>query len=53
MIKHLQENNVTYWQHLTFALKISGALAIHAVLPWFFKTYASDKLCKQQEHTKL
>lgn len=48
VIKHLEENNVGYFEHLFFALKIAGALAIHAVLPWFFKNYASDHLCKQQ-----
>jgi hypothetical protein len=48
VIKHLEENNVGYFEHLFFALKIAAALAIHAVLPWFFKTYASDHLCKQQ-----
>jgi hypothetical protein len=49
MIKHLEENNTTYFKHLFFALKIAAALAIHAVLPWFFKTYASDQLCKQNK----
>ena len=50
MIQHLKENNMTYFQHLCFALKIAGALAIHAVLPWFFKTYASDHLCNRNHH---
>jgi hypothetical protein len=47
MIQHLKENNMTYFQHLFFALKIAGSLVIHAVLPWFFKTYASDHLCNR------
>ena len=49
MIKHLEENNMTYFQHLCFALKIAGVLVIHAVLPWFFQTYASDHLCKRTQ----
>lgn len=44
MIKHLEENNVGYFEHLFFALKIAGALVIHAVLPWVLVTYASDQL---------
>lgn len=49
MIKHLEENNMTYFQHLRFALKIAGTLVIHAVLPWFFTTYASDHLCNRNQ----
>jgi hypothetical protein len=49
MIKHLEENNMTYFQHLWFALTIAGTLVIHAVLPWFFQTYASDHLCSRNQ----
>ena len=44
VIKHLEENNVGYFEHLFFALKVAGALIIHAVLPWVLVTYASDRL---------
>jgi hypothetical protein len=53
MIAHLKENNMTYFQHLFFALKIAGTLVIHAVLPWFFKTYASDHLCSRNSTKDL
>lgn len=46
-MKHLQENNVTYFQHLLFAWKIAGALFIHGLIPNVLVTYASDKLCKK------
>jgi hypothetical protein len=44
VIKHLKENNVGYFKHLFFALRIAGALIIHAVIPWVLVNYASDKL---------
>lgn len=49
-MKHLEENNMTYFQHMFFALKMAGALIIHAFLPWFFETYASDKLHNRNEN---
>jgi hypothetical protein len=49
MFKHLEENNMTYFQHLWFALTIAGTLVIHAVLPWFFQTYASDQLFSRNQ----
>ena len=52
MIKHLEENSVGYFEHLFFALKVAGALVIHAVLPWLFKTYASDHLCNRSKELK-
>jgi len=48
-MKHLKENNVTYFQHLLFAWKIAGALFIHGLLPNVLVTYASDKLCKNND----
>jgi hypothetical protein len=52
-MKHLDDNNMTYFQHLFFALKMAGALIIHAFLPWFFETYASDHLCNQNNSENL
>lgn len=47
--QHLQENNITYYQHLKFALfhgfvcLIAGiCLTIHAFLPCVFQTAGSD-----------
>lgn len=48
-MKHLDEVNVTYWQHLRFAFRIgfvmilAGILTmIHAVFPNFMPTVATD-----------
>lgn len=47
--KHLQENKMTYLEHLKFAAFYSAAcfaascfLIIHAILPCFFQTSGSD-----------
>jgi hypothetical protein len=44
MIKHLEENNTSYFSHLIRAWSCSVALFIHGILPWFFIDYASNKL---------
>ena len=44
MINHLEEQNVTYWSHWLRAIKISGALFIHAFLPDVLTDYASKEL---------
>ena len=48
-MKHLTDNNTTYWKHLRFALFISLKLsllsvagAIHAVIPYLFKNTVSN-----------
>ena len=46
MIKHLKEQNVGYWKHSWRAIKISGALFIHAFLPDVLSNYASEELCE-------
>ena len=46
MIKHLKENNIGYWSHWGRAIKISGALFIHAWLPDVLSDYASKELSK-------
>ena len=45
MIKHLKAQNVGYFTHLCRALKISGALLIHAFLPDVLSDYASKEIC--------
>ena len=49
---HLEENNVTYWQHWKFAISCSVALFIHAWFPCFLKDYASEKLLKTHKGDK-
>ena len=46
MITHLKENNTGYWKHWLRAMKLSGALFIHAWLPDVLKDYASKELQK-------
>ena len=44
MIKHIKENNTTYYNHFIRAMSMSIALFIHAFIPNVFATYASDKI---------
>ena len=46
MIEHLKENNMGYWTHRGRAMKMSGALFIHAWYPDVFEDYASKELLK-------
>ena len=46
MIRHLKENNVGNWEHWWRAIKMSGALFIHAWLPDVLSDYASNELSK-------
>ena len=46
---HLEEVNMTRWQHFKHAISIvwrlklaAGAVLIHAFAPRYFKTYATD-----------
>tara|TARA_B100000780_G_scaffold249263_1_gene194884 strand:- start:380 stop:526 length:147 start_codon:yes stop_codon:yes gene_type:complete len=42
--KHLKENKLGYWSHWWRAMKLSGALFIHAFLPDVLTDYASKEL---------
>jgi len=44
MIRHLNENNMGYWEHWYRAMKLSVALFIHAWLPDVLEDYASKEL---------
>ena len=44
MMNHLKENNIGYWRHWYRAIKLSGALFIHAFLPNVLSDYASKEL---------
>ena len=41
---HLKDNNLGYWEHWWIAMKLSGALFIHAFLPDVLTDYASMEL---------
>jgi hypothetical protein len=58
-IKHLQQNNMTYVEHLIFALFYGSCcllagllLIIHATLPCFFPTAGSDLVTKLSQRFK-
>ena len=44
MIKHLKEQDLGYFKHWWRAMKLSGALFIHAFLPDVLTDYASEEL---------
>ena len=46
MFKHLRETDSGYWEHWWRAIRISGALIVHAFLPDVLSDYASNELCK-------
>jgi|TARA_B110001454_G_scaffold62562_1_gene60897 hypothetical protein len=48
-MKHLKENNIGYWTHLSFAMKLSAQLVvmafvgiIHAIVPFLFENSVSS-----------
>ena len=45
-MNHLKESHMGYWRQWWRAMKISGALFIHAWLPDVLKDYASKELSK-------
>ena len=49
MFKHLKENQIGYFEHLLFTLKVAAALIIHGIVPCLFVTYASDKLSNRNK----
>ena len=44
MMNHLEENNMSYLEHWWRAMKISGALFVHAFLPDILSDYASKEI---------
>ena len=49
--KHPNENNMTYWEHLSISMSLSTTFCIgsfqafiHALFPCFYKTSSSDKI---------
>jgi hypothetical protein len=58
-IDHLEENNMTYIEHLVFALFYGNCcllaglyLIIHSIVPCFFQTAGSDLVTKLSERFK-
>jgi hypothetical protein len=45
---HLKENNITYWKHWAFAMKLSLALFIHGWFPNILTDYASKEMEKSK-----
>ena len=45
MTKHLKEQEMGYFEHMWKAIKISGAMLIHAFLPDVLSDYASKEIC--------
>ena len=43
--KHLKDQEVGYFEHWWRAIKISGALFVHAFLPDVLSDYASKEIC--------
>ncbi len=43
-MKHLKDNNMSYFHHWWRAMSMSIALFIHAFIPSLFPTYASEKM---------
>lgn len=44
-MSHLKDVQMTYFQHLNRAFKISAVLIIHGLFPNIWKTKASELLC--------
>ena len=44
MFNHLKETNTTYFKHWLRAMKLSGAVFIHAFIPDILTDYASKEL---------
>jgi len=49
-MKHLKENNVTYFEHLRFAWTVSFILFAHGLFPFLWTDRGSELLCKDEDH---
>jgi len=49
MIKHLKEQEVGYWKHWWRAIRMCGALLIHAFLPDVLSDYASKEMSDDED----
>ena len=48
MMKHLKENKMGYFEHWLRAMKLSGALFVHAFLPDVLSDYESKELQRNE-----
>ena len=51
-MRHLKDNNMTYWQHWWLAISSSAALFIHAWFPFILENYASKNILSKQSDVK-
>ena len=49
MIKHLQDNKVSYWAHWWLATKCGLVLLIHAWFPFILQDYVSKHICNRDK----
>jgi len=47
-MKHLEENNVTYFEHLQFAWSVAFILLVHGLFPFIWTNRGSELLCKEE-----
>jgi len=52
MFRHLQEQQMSYWQHLMFAWRMALVLIVHGLVPSVWTTYVSDHICDRDAHDK-
>ena len=45
-MKHLDDVDMTYFQHMRHAWSIAFVLLVHGLIPCIWETKAKDKLCK-------
>lgn len=45
-LKHLEEVNMTYWQHLKHAWSIAFILLVHGLFPNIWKNKASESISR-------
>ena len=48
-MKHLEEINETYFQHLRFAWSVAFVLLVHGLFPWIWETKASQMIKNRME----
>jgi len=51
-MKHLDEANMGYFEHLWFSWTTALGLIIHGIFPMILTTWASDRLVAQRDKIK-
>ena len=59
-MKHLKENNPTYWKHFKFSIsqsmlcfKAAACLLVHSILPFLFESSGSETIKKVADNLKI